>query len=92
MQSAQLCHSRDGEPGSNMCKVRKVACLQEPKNKCSLYHDELSLAHFTCVIVKFVKVIVADYDIYVCNRALMCVPRAPTDVPVCVFQIIPIYV
>lgn len=77
MQSAELCHSRDGEPGCNMCKVRKAACQQEPMNKCSLYRAKLSLAPdigtFYLHLVKFVKVIVADYGIYICDRVLVCV-------------------
>ena len=71
MQSAWLCHSRDIKPGRGTFKVRKAACWQEPIGISLLHYDKLPLpwhlilAHFTCVIVKFVKAIMAHYDIYV---------------------------
>lgn len=38
-----LCHSRNGEPGCEMCKVRKAACQQEPTSTCLPRHDKLSV-------------------------------------------------
>ena len=48
----------------------------------------LILAHLTCVIVKFVKVIAIDYGIYICDKALMWVSCVSADTLVWPFQII----